>query len=483
MPEFIGRWGCPTRDTLVRIETRRVYIDFPNFEINSAYKELCDLGRQIRDVNNLLGECKKLIEELNQWFKNHYDFLKFYLIYKQHRKKPIAIRYKVNWEKFDKFIERMITVEASLVEKYEYINWQSRFVGLQLGLGHRENADGTQRNVIQQVTGEIKKMNDLLNDFDEKLSGVRYKLKKISERKIIKFASPLSVNWYIPELKSNIKTLKHLIENGHITSLYREMRKILENLSWCVMDDILFFNSGYYNLYKKGKPFFGHHIYIEASKKWYQEIKSDVVRHLGVLKNKIEKLVDTIYLWSKATGKRTNKRYIRKNILHNIGYPILIAMFNKESNKRIKEMYNRGEIIRIYSRDELIPNLRENIAEMMRRIFVKRKLSERDVKLVEELTNQIIPNYKEIVPSLPSNKFVLGFLDTLFTNQYQLNLTKAYSEYSGFIHSYVSSWQVFPFSSILEYKLAEKEILKFTTGLGTLLEGYMNKIESIANQR
>ena len=37
-PEFRARWGCPFRDTKVKIETRRVLVDFPNYTINYIYK-------------------------------------------------------------------------------------------------------------------------------------------------------------------------------------------------------------------------------------------------------------------------------------------------------------------------------------------------------------------------------------------------------------------------------------------------------------
>ena len=75
---------------------------------------------------------------------------------------------------------------------------------------------------------------------------------------------------------------------------------------------------------------------------------------------------------------------------------------------------------------------------------------------------------------LPTNKFVLKFVDNLFsTDLYR----RFYSEYSFFVHSYFSSWHVLPFSSVLEFKIFKYELNNFSNEIKKLFTGF-NKILS-----
>jgi len=51
-----------------------------------------------------------------------------------------------------------------------------------------------------------------------------------------------------------------------------------------------------------------------------------------------------------------------------------------------------------------------------------------------------------------------------------------YDEYSFFIHTYAASWQVMPFSSVLEVKILKYEIKDLRINMGELLTKYIKLI-------
>ena len=46
-----------------------------------------------------------------------------------------------------------------------------------------------------------------------------------------------------------------------------------------------------------------------------------------------------------------------------------------------------------------------------------------------------------------------------------LDLYEMYKNYSVFVHSYLFSWQTFPYSSVLEYKILLHEVDKFRNAI------------------
>jgi len=464
-PEFMARWSCPSRNTRVKIQTRKIFVDFPNYLIGDIYEELCERGKRNIEAMELYKKIKEFCEEINKKLEEIFGFIKFYPVKTHSSKYPIGLRYKVNWKKFNDFIREFAESDESLVKKHEYINRQSRFVAMQLGRKSQDKL--TQDAVKKLVENDIENIKKELKKFSEKLTIVRGKLKKLSQTQ--KFRDGFSVWWYIPELKSSIKTITYMIIHGYISSVYRELRKIIENLSWCIIDDILFYNSGFHNL----PDTYGFRTYIDASKEWFENYKDKIIRHLGILENKIDELCEIIYFWSKGEVK---KKDIKNKIIRDIGYPILVSWFNALPTSKVKQIVkDREAIIHIYERDRIEFSLRENIARIIKKVFEKRKLTSDKQKLVDEIVAMTLPKQNKFIPSLPSNGFVIQFLDNLFRSS-GLRLSKMYSEYSGFVHSYVSSWQILPFSSVLEFKILKKEITKFSNSMNILLDNYMNKL-------
>ena len=84
---------------------------------------------------------------------------------------------------------------------------------------------------------------------------------------------------------------------------------------------------------------------------------------------------------------------------------------------------------------------------------------------------------RKFIPPYPSNTFVLGFVDKTFSS----NMQRKYDEYSFFVHSYFTSWHIFPHSSVLEFKILKNELTEFSKIIKDLLNTYLGRLFSKGN--
>ena len=120
-----------------------------------------------------------------------------------------------------------------------------------------------------------------------------------------------------------------------------------------------------------------------------------------------------------------------------------------------KQEYGKINVTSIWGEDVIkftMKNIENIISELK-----GTKVGKTDKKFVRELISTTVDKNSEIVPTFPTNSFVMNFVENI-TKQ---KIEKLYGEYSYFVHSYVPSWQTFPFSSVLEYKILRHEIDKF----------------------
>lgn len=83
-----------------------------------------------------------------------------------------------------------------------------------------------------------------------------------------------------------------------------------------------------------------------------------------------------------------------------------------------------------------------------------------------------INDSSKIIPPYPSNAFVLGFVSKVLSG----DLVKPYKEYSHFVHSYFTSWHIFPFSSVLEFKIFNHEFSVFSGIIRQLIDTYLEEL-------
>jgi len=99
-----------------------------------------------------------------------------------------------------------------------------------------------------------------------------------------------------------------------------------------------------------------------------------------------------------------------------------------------------------------------------------RHLTRSDETFAEKLTKILeIKESSKIIPPYPSNEFVLGFVSKVLSG----DLVKPYEEYSHFVHSYFTSRHIFPFSSVLEFKIFNHEFSVFAGIIQQLIDAYL----------
>ncbi|MHA1431507.1 MAG: hypothetical protein ACTSRV_14110, partial [Candidatus Freyarchaeota archaeon] len=79
----------------------------------------------------------------------------------------------------------------------------------------------------------------------------------------------------------------------------------------------------------------------------------------------------------------------------------------------------------------------------------------------------------EVIPPYPSNKFVLELVQEALGSDL---LQRKYNEYSHFVHSYFTSWHIFPFSSVLEFKILKHELSIFADIIREMIDLYLKEL-------
>jgi len=468
----IKRWPLfgiiPSTNPYFKIEGRahNIYVDMPNMLIAQFLDNLYKLSKKYgNDLKTLREEALKVKDEFNKIFKETVgNWISLSIRRETWGKRPMGIQIKIDWKQFFTFLDNFAKKEISLKEKYSYL-LNCRAPSLTLVL--RGDLERVRYEVKEVCKGEIeqicKKLEELINKIDE----IKDYLFKISSyRKTIPI-EPATLE-YFPEMISTLGALVVLIKNGTIPSCYREMRKILENLSWVIFDDLLF-----YKMISPRKKKHGMELplpYRHVSKEWYEWASQNnlIVRNLRELERKAKNLVEIIYFYSKSKGYGWKKKQIERVFFETLSYPLFLLLTGIETHVP-KKLEHLIPCYKVKTLEELTI---ENLENILRDLKCSRYLSKSDRALINKLINSLEMGQSLIVPPYPSNEFVLGFVSKVFSN----NLLKLYKEYSHFVHSYLTSWHIFPFSSVLEFKIFRNELSIFTEALLQILNSYLEQL-------
>jgi len=305
-----------------------------------------------------------------------------------------------------------------------------------------------QKIVKELSQKDIEEILEEINNCIHDLERTRKKLTRISKRN----DAHLMVLFYLLQMVESLRALKFLIERGCISSCYREMRYILENLAWNMMADILLFRE------LKETREIGLFInpYAEVAKEWFEEAKKlrATINNINDFKKMTKKFLDEIDV-------KENIDKLEEVIFHNISYSIFLLLTGRFLHEEEKKKISK-EFIPIYTTSDLLK-------------IAKRRL-ESIFKDQPKIVNGFLTKFSkqdDIIPSYPSTTFVLSFIDRLFSTKLQY----MYDEYSFFTHSYFASWHIIPFSSVLEFKILKEEIKKFVNTITELLKKYVDELK------
>ena len=303
---------------------------------------------------------------------------------------------------------------------------------------------------------DLQDINTIIDEFTSKLKEIRAELRRklLLRRRI----APLTLA-YLPEMTSTFQAIRLCANNGLISTCYREMRKIIESLTWVILDDILLFRKTE-SIPEDFPPFLRI-----PNKRWYDWAKSNnlILRGISQLTKPLNKKV--INVIKKEYG--WEKRKIEHTVFNNMTYPLLSILIGADK----QPPKNLRDLIPHYETSNLLPYIKTSLTDIITQLKGKSLLNQ-DTKLIETIAN-LLANKPVITIPYPSPTFTMQMLEKLT----KLKITKPYGEYSYFIHSYDKAWQLYPFSSVLEFKILKHQLKTFTRLLTQLLDFHRKEIK------
>lgn len=443
-----------------KLESRTAYVDVPNELITSFLEQLESLGEEHRNnLEKLRRKALELKETYNSNFQENFGkSLKFVIRKETFGEKALGIQVKIEWNNLSKFLDDFAKSDVPLEDKYEYL-FLCRSSLAWMKSTPRENQ--MKESVKMFAEHEIQEINHMIEQFTDTLNALknRMRLKFVVRKHLF----PLTLA-YLSEIVSTLKVVKNRVTEGTISTCYREMRKILESLSWAVFDDLLLFKRKDEYLFKFIPPF------RVLSKKWYEWARKEnaILGNMSELSKLLKNIIEEIYLFGISEGYSWTKKKIKSALISNLTYPffLLSTGVNKQLPRKLETP------IPLYDVEELKPLATEDVENALMALKGK-PLSKPDRRFARELVETLTDKMpKKIVAPYPSNEFVLSIVSKMLS----LHLNSFYARYSYFVHSYDRAWQLFPFSSVLEFKILRHELQSFLNTISETMYSYLNQI-------
>ncbi|USS40114.1 hypothetical protein NF865_07175 [Thermococcus aggregans] len=403
-----------------------------------------------------LTEVNKRLDELGiSWLRFSLQSSKFM------KKKSYGLKILVKWDKFIEFVESFSSDPSIQVwEKYQYISSSRLPVLVKMlprGEEQYEYFKRAQNRVRMLCSQDIEVIENKLSEIRTMLNAMQKKLWRISKKEEL----PLAMLAYLLEARVVIETIRQIAKEGLFPSCYRELRKFLENFSWAFFGDYLLTKA-----YKRHGLLYHNYAFI-ASKGWYEWIRknnNELILNTTTARKKIDNLHKKLkQTYSSLPGK--DKFW--STFMSEITFPSFIFLFGEEVNGETLPMevprYPLSEEIVQYALKDF-----ENIGESLG-LPNPEAFGEGVVKTVMEVNKTSKSAF--IVPPYPANDLVLMLVEK-WGDITKLN--KKYEEYSTFVHSYIDSWVVLPFSSVMEVKVFKKEIADIKNLVKELCRAYLN---------
>ena len=438
-------------------ELHNVYVDMPNEFIEQFLHKLSSLSsKYANDLETLYKEAIRLRDEFNEEFRKRFgNWYRILLRKEKFSKRPLGVKAKINWALFQEFLKDLAEADIPLESKYRYLSFcRSEIAWMKEG-PRKELCEERVREIAKEdINAIVAEINDLINRLRQ--ARRRHRNRLLIRRKI----RPLLLA-YFPEMILTLQVIRNCVSKGAISTCYREMRKILESISWVVVDDILLFrrnDDGYYS------RFFIPPLRI-PSKEWYEwsREKGLIIKNLRDLTVSLGSVVKKIrdkYGWT--------KRKIEGAIFDNMTYPLFLVSIGV--SRQIPATLKLA--IPSYEVKPFKPAIAKDIENAISQLK-SNHLSNSDREFVEELTEILIKSKSPIITTpYPSTSFVIQLMEKLS----KLNLMRLYGGYSYFVHSYDEAWQLYPFSSVLEFKIFKREMHLFIEVIRELLTFYENNV-------
>jgi len=277
-----------------------------------------------------------------------------------------------------------------------------------------------------------------------------------------------------------IGEFKHFIDNiqsiiDYPPLIFREFRKMLEMLTLLLFEAAML-RKDMQNFYeivefideeqRKYLKEIIYYLYDQValgillswdSKEYFDEVGKEA--HIKSLSKIVDKnVIDGL---QEALNLSVNK--LRKLIEKNVSWILLFTL----SSLRSKE----PGITAIEVDESLL-----DIITHLQSLFLAKSLTN-DKKLVEEYADKAYRTIRrlqktyDIIYPVPSISFLIQYAEKLIKGS---KLNKLYSDYCFFVHTYPSSLQLYPYMSILEYRMLPNELERFYTVISRIIDSIID---------
>ena len=436
-----------------RFKNKLSFIDVLNPNITSVYEEILNECESYTDIDKAYTCAKNIVDKANLSlsvnFNEMYEkdkkielFFKLDVQKSKTSKKTILFCYHLNWKEFSKFVENFpVSDKITLEDKHKYI-LACKYSGADLSTDTILRFRNSQKDlnidsykVFRQKFDEV--LSNTIGSINDILDGlINFLIGKLDKGKKEKYS--ITILDFIPDVISSIDGIKTLASNGYISSCYREIRSLIERISYVILDEYLTINSlGLWKV-KNEIPL----PLLNINSRWRSEQNKIGVR-------KIDDLIPQDILNGVVRNK---KNEIADILLKKMSVEIYVALVGKPMEKD-------SDYVPSLKIDVVKKGIEEikQIAEDSNDNSVKDTFTLLEDSLNKKWDNSSNLKYAEF--PFPTSTFVFDFLKRVFNKNLKV-LDSIWNNYSLFIHPYIFTWEVIPKTSVLEYKLFEYEITK-----------------------
>jgi len=453
-----------------KLENPVARVDVPNEWIMPFLNELESLSEErSNDLEKMREKALELKDTYNEEFKERFGrWLNFVIRKEWSAKKALGLQIRINWGNFYEFLDDFAKSDLPLEEKYEYLF----LCRASLAWMKKAPMENQMKDSVKMLAkSEIREINCMIDQFIDALNILKDKMRR---KFILRKHLFLLTLAYASEIVSTLEVIKSCVNNGTISTCYREMRKILESLSWAVLDDLLLFKRKEKESFFKFTPPFR-----VLSEKWYKWARQEdanlrkmgehaTLRNMDELSKLLKNSVEVIYLFGRRERYSWTKKKIKDALVSNLTYPLFllfagVKMQSPEKFEALVPLYNVKQLKPLATEDM------ENVLTTLRGMPLSQPDKRFAKKFVGDLANTVP---EKIGAPYPSNEFVLSIVSKMLV----LHLNSFYDKYSYFVHSYDKAWQLFPFSSVLEFKILRNELSIFLETISETIYSCLNRI-------
>lgn len=437
------------RDTkYFRFKNKGFFVDVHNGEILEVYREIIDKCDGAQNSQEAMECAEKIVAITNQQWKNGFEdlvkkkslkskpFVSLRIQQNLSGVKPCLFGYELNKNRLKEFVENFSkSNRISLFEKYQYIV-DSKFKGGDLSpstiFSFRERARPLDTESMKRYRDSfyIEKSSHVVL-IEETLTGILAFLRKSLDILKKTYNGSITVG-FIPDLIAGLDAILILVNSGNLSSCYREIRSLMERLSWVILDDFFSANSfSVWHIEDESLPL----MFLNINPLW-RDNNDATIRNLDDL------FPANFFDFFSSMEKSILRDTIMKNM--SIEMYVALAGYPAPDNERSHSpRINRNLILKGI----------DEITECLTTMSNNQNATDAAIQILRNKWR----GHNFAVPMFPTTNFVLIFLKSVFGKNMKI-LQYVWNRYSLFVHPYVATWEMLPNTSVMEYIVLEHEI-------------------------